>query len=55
MPAGVSWPTYLKFTTAALLSMFAGSQVVHVYYKPLNDLDKYIEEEIKQLEVFKNK
>lgn len=50
MPAGVSWSTYLKFTAAALLSMFAGSQVVHVYYKPLNDLDKYIEEEMRKLQ-----
>lgn len=54
MPAGVSWPTYLKFTTAALASMFAGAQLVHVYYKPLNDLDRYIEEEMKKLEKFKN-
>ncbi|XP_022908504.1 ubiquinol-cytochrome c reductase complex assembly factor 6 [Onthophagus taurus] len=47
MPAGVSWPRYLKFFTAAMLSMLAGSQVVHMYYKPMADLDKYIEEERK--------
>ncbi|XP_018573921.1 uncharacterized protein C12orf73 homolog [Anoplophora glabripennis] len=47
MPVGVSWRTYLTFVTAAMLSMLAGSQAVHMYYKPLNDLDKYIEEEMK--------
>jgi hypothetical protein len=28
MPAGVSWPTYLKFASLALLSMFAGDPAV---------------------------
>lgn len=46
MPAGVSWPQYLKFLTASLLSMFIGAQVVHVYYRPLDDMNKYIEDEI---------
>lgn len=45
MPAGVSWPKYLKFFTAAMLSMLAGAQMVHQYYKPLDDLEKYIQEE----------
>lgn len=45
MPAGVSWPTYLKFFTAAMLSMFAGAQLVHIYYRPLDDLDQYLERE----------
>lgn len=44
MPAGVPWRTYLTFLSAAMLSMIAGSQVVHMYYKPLSDLDKYVEE-----------
>lgn len=34
MPAGVPWATYLKMFTASLLAMFAGSQVVHRYYRP---------------------
>nr|XP_033808740.1 uncharacterized protein C12orf73 homolog [Geotrypetes seraphini] len=34
MPAGVSWPMYLKMLTASALAMFAGAQVVHNYYKP---------------------
>lgn len=42
MPAGVSWKTYLKFTISGGLSMFAGSQVVHAYYRPLQDLDSWV-------------
>lgn len=34
MPAGVSWPRYLRMLGASLLSMFAGAQVVHQYYLP---------------------
>ncbi|XP_006871183.1 PREDICTED: uncharacterized protein C12orf73 homolog [Chrysochloris asiatica] len=34
MPAGVSWPTYLKMFTASLLAMCAGAEVVHRYYRP---------------------
>lgn len=45
MPAGVSWGKYITFTTCALLSMFAGSEVVHRYYRPLRDLNAYVEKE----------
>lgn len=45
MPAGVGWTQYTKFTVAALLAMFAGSQSVHLYYKPLADLNEYVEKE----------
>ncbi|XP_028141473.1 protein brawnin [Diabrotica virgifera virgifera] len=51
MPAGVSWGRYGMFTLAALLSMMAGSQAVHIYYKPLSDMNKYIEEEKSKLKV----
>ncbi|XP_043084419.1 protein BRAWNIN [Puntigrus tetrazona] len=34
MPAGVSWPRYLRMFAASVLSMFAGAQVVHQYYRP---------------------
>ncbi|KAJ1163594.1 hypothetical protein NDU88_004051 [Pleurodeles waltl] len=34
MPAGVSWTRYLKMLTASVLSMFAGAEVVHRYYRP---------------------
>ena len=42
MPAGVSWPTYLKFSIAAALSMVAGAQTVHHIYKPLEDLEDFV-------------
>jgi len=42
MPAGVSWPTYLKFTLAAGLSMIAGAQTVHQFYRPLEDLEEWV-------------
>lgn len=48
MPAAVSWSTYLKFSTAALLSMLAGAQTVHVFFRPLDDIDKYVEVEIEK-------
>lgn len=47
MPVGVTWGQYLRFFTAAMVSMMAGSQLVHAYYKPLKDLDTYIEKELK--------
>ncbi|XP_048356308.1 protein BRAWNIN [Sphaerodactylus townsendi] len=34
MPAGVSWPRYLKMLTASMLAMFVGAEVVHRYYRP---------------------
>ncbi|XP_021712290.1 uncharacterized protein C12orf73 homolog [Aedes aegypti] len=46
MPAGVPTKEYVKFMAAALFSMFAGSQIVHLYYNPLKDLNYYIEKEI---------
>jgi len=49
MPAGVSWNTYLKFFVASLLSMMAGSQVVHTIYHPLEDLDSLVKLEIEKL------
>lgn len=45
MPLGVSLSKYLKFMTCSLLSMFAGSQLVHWYYNPLKDIDEYVEKE----------
>lgn len=43
MPAGVTWSVYLKGVTAALLSMFAGAQAVHVIYRPLDDFQEQVE------------
>ncbi|XP_048863048.1 protein BRAWNIN [Brienomyrus brachyistius] len=34
MPAGVSWPRYLRMLGASILAMFAGAEVVHRYYLP---------------------
>ncbi|XP_074839930.1 ubiquinol-cytochrome c reductase complex assembly factor 6 isoform X2 [Carettochelys insculpta] len=34
MPAGVSWPRYLKMLSASMLAMLAGAEVVHRYYRP---------------------
>lgn len=45
MPAGVSWGQYMKFLGSAMLAMMAGSQAVHLYYRPLEDLPVYIERE----------
>ncbi|XP_055910113.1 ubiquinol-cytochrome-c reductase complex assembly factor 6 [Eupeodes corollae] len=47
MPAGVSWGQYTKFFISAMISMMAGSQLVHIYYKPLQDIDVFIENEMK--------
>lgn len=34
MPAGVTWPQYLKMLSATIVSMLAGAEVVHRYYRP---------------------
>ncbi|XP_069829760.1 ubiquinol-cytochrome c reductase complex assembly factor 6 [Dendropsophus ebraccatus] len=34
MPAGVSWTQYLKMLSATMVSMLAGAEVVHRYYRP---------------------
>lgn len=49
MPAGVSWSTYLKFLSAAFLTMMAGSQTVHMVYHPLEGMDALVEKEIQRL------
>ncbi|XP_071134572.1 ubiquinol-cytochrome c reductase complex assembly factor 6-like [Mytilus edulis] len=45
MPAGVSWNTYLKGVAVMLVAMAAGSQTVHLMYKPLEDLDELVKKE----------
>ncbi|KAK4294118.1 hypothetical protein Pmani_033228 [Petrolisthes manimaculis] len=45
MPAGVTWSHYLRFSCAAFLSMVAGSQLVHICYNPLEDINTMIEKE----------
>ncbi|XP_038612612.1 protein BRAWNIN [Tachyglossus aculeatus] len=34
MPAGVPWSNYLKMLSATMLTMLAGAEVVHRYYRP---------------------
>lgn len=51
MPVGVSWGRYLTFWAAAMASMMAGSQVVHTYYRPLDDLEQYVKKEIEEKHV----
>ena len=55
MPAGVSWGRYLRFTAAAFASMMAGSQFVHMYYRPLEDLDDLVTAEKIKLKETMNK
>lgn len=49
MPAGVTWGQYIAFSMASMLSMLAGSQLVHQHYQPLKDLNDYINKELKNL------
>jgi hypothetical protein len=48
MPAGVSWPKYLMFFAASMTSMMLGAQTVHVYYRPLDDLNQLVEQELER-------
>jgi len=45
MPAGVTWKSYLSFTSAAMLCMMFGAQLVHIVYRPLDDLPELVEQE----------
>lgn len=40
---------YVRFSAAALITMFLGSQTVHLYFQPLSDMEKFINEEIQKL------
>jgi len=42
MPAGVPWGEYMRFFVTAFASMAAGAQIVHIYYKPLQDMDDMV-------------
>lgn len=52
MPAGVNLSQYMKFFVAAMFSMMAGSQVVHIVYHPLDGLDLLVQQEMKRLSAF---
>jgi hypothetical protein len=55
MPAGVSWPQYTKFFVASIVSMLLGAQAVHVYYRPLDDLNELVQQEVERLNESKDK
>lgn len=44
----MSYKIFLKLIIAATVSMVAGSTAVHSYYKPLSDLEDYIQIEIEK-------
>lgn len=45
--------THLKFALIAISSMMFGSQLVHNIYKPLDDLEDYVEKEMEKLKATK--
>jgi len=55
MPAGVSWPQYIKFFVAAMVSMLLGAQAVHEYYRPLDDVSELVQQEVERLNKSKDK
>jgi hypothetical protein len=53
MPAGVSWPKYIKFFVASMVSMMLGAQAVHLCYKPLDGLNGLVQKEVERLKKVK--
>ncbi|CAB0000039.1 unnamed protein product [Nesidiocoris tenuis] len=49
MPAGVTWGQYLRVLAASMASMMAGAQVVHMVYRPLDDLDVLVQQELEKM------
>lgn len=45
----VSTSSYVKFVIMAMTSMMFGSQFIHNIYKPLDDLEDYVEREMEKL------
>ncbi|XP_014215937.1 uncharacterized protein LOC106644783 [Copidosoma floridanum] len=48
MPASLIWPRYLLFCSIAALTTMAGSEIVHQYYKPLDDLEELVQQALEQ-------
>ena len=40
---------YIRFAISSIAASVLGSQFIHNIYKPLSDMDKFIEEELKNL------
>lgn len=53
MSGSISLASYVKFSIVALTSMMFGSQFVHNIYKPLDDLEDYVEKEMEKLKASK--
>lgn len=53
MSGNISIAAYVKFSIMAMASMMFGSQLVHNHYKPLDDLEDYVEKEIEKLKAAK--
>ncbi|XP_051173155.1 protein brawnin [Leptopilina boulardi] len=46
MIAGLSWPRYITFFITSMAAMLGGSQFVHNIYRPLDDLEDLVAEEL---------
>lgn len=53
MSGNITIAAYVKFSLMAITSMMFGSQLVHNQYKPLDDLEDYVEKEIEKLKAAK--
>lgn len=53
MSGNISIAAYVKFSLMAITSMMFGSQLVHNQYKPLDDLEDYVEIETEKLKAAK--
>lgn len=51
----MSWPRYVFLLGTTLASMFAGSQVVHMYYQPLGDLKELALKRVEELKLERQK
>lgn len=49
MSGSVPFRIYVKYSLMTLVSMMLGSQIVHNYYRPLDDLEDYVDKEIENL------
>jgi len=54
MAGNISIASYVKFSLMAITSMMLGSQLVHNQYKPLDDLEDYVEKEMEKLKAAKD-
>lgn len=50
----MSIAAYVKFSLMAITSMMFGSQIVHNVYKPLDDLEDYVDKEMEKLKATKD-